>query len=371
MKRLFLSIIAIIAITTSSVFGAYGSGDIDQLQDPDVLKVEFLSLGVLAGSETIRFAVSLNSDLGASYLSLGTNNVAGDSIEFGFDGSVYAGVGYKTPAFGAWLGYEFGYDASPGIVDSAWMWHSPHLQFTALDNTFRINIPITIGVGVTDNKGVGSTSSIEGVVALSTAIESRYYTQIEYLTQIRFYVNYGQFDYSKAENAITKELPEHRSLGFQARFYFNIPNDGPVTVEPIVKMGWNGVLGPNSATAVNRGVVASGYVASSIDNILQDGDPTQDVFVTLALGLSAGNDIVSIYVEPYIGLESAIAYREGDNSRASDQTGINVGNYMEIYLYPTPALQVYLELDTGYNTANPAEGDKFTLGTATGVKWFF
>lgn len=382
MKRLFLSVLTIVAITTSSVFGAIDSHDIGQLMDRDRLAVEFLNIGALFGTEQARFAVSLNSDTPRVITFGGENELEGN--DFALNGSVYAGGGYKTPAFGIWLGYEYGYNADPDLgIDnnteqpiadgSAWNYHIPHLQFTAMDGNFRLNVPFTIGLGTTkDGNELSGGTETEGVVAFSTEIQARYYTQMDYFTAIRFYVYYGQFDYSQAENATTKAYENTSSVGFQGRFYFDIPTDGPVALSPILKVGYQTSLGDGinddpsnflmgqSSSPHAHSVGASAYRQGRSTKI-QTGDVNQEFFTTAALALSAANDIVSVYVEPFVGITSVFAYDSPDN-----ESNLAIGNYMELYVYPVANLEIYLELDTGY-----VVDGFFSLAGSSGFKWYF
>ena len=355
MKRLFLSIIAIVAISASSVFGSYSATDIGQLVDANQLKMEFGGTGVLFGTDTIRAAVSLNSDTMQTYLGIGGTNTA-ENYTPSFGGSVYAGVGYKTPAFGAWLGYEFAYDE--GIANASWMTHTPHLQFTALDNNLRINIPFAIGMGVTTDKDMlPEPATTKGVTAFSTDVQVRYYTQMDYFTAIRLYVRYGQMDYSKAEGTIIANGETVSSFGIEGRFYFEIPTDGPVAITPLVKLRYNTALGDYGTDT--QILASDGYVGPASER--GTGDVTSDLYASFNFGLGAANDIISVYTEPYVEYSTEFLKDAG-----STKNDVGIGNYMEIYLYPIESLEVYLELDTSYKASNV-----FGLEVGSGVRWYF
>ena len=363
MKKLFLSIIAIVAISASSVFGSYSATDIGQLVEPNQLKMEFGGVGALFGTDTIRAAVSLNNDSVAQYLSIGGTNGA-ENYTPTLGGSVYAGVGYKTPAFGAWLGYEFAYTEGDDLANSSWMTHTPHLQFTALDNNLRINIPVAIGMGVTTDKDMTPEPALsKGITALSTDVQIRYYTQIDYFTAIRLYVKYGQVDYSKAEDSYVASYKKASSFGIEGRFYFEIPTDGPVAITPLVKVKYNTVLGDVKVNTKDGKTdtqikATDGYAFS--DGV-RGNEVVSDLYASFNFGLGAANDIVSVYTEPYI--EYTTEFIKDGGSTKND---IGIGNYMEIYLYPIESLEVYLELDTSYQASGV-----FGLETGSGVRWYF
>ena len=140
-------IILLLLIFCASAFGYYSSDAfIDLLVQPNQLRVRTDRVGVLFGNENIRAAIGLT---GANSLSgIIIHNVSDfeslNNAKKGLDQFVpaaLAGIGYQMGIFGIALGYEYKWKGPTYMV------HTPVLSMTALDNTFRINIPISVGVG--------------------------------------------------------------------------------------------------------------------------------------------------------------------------------------------------------------------------------
>ena len=182
-------IILLLLIFCASAFGYYSSeAFIDLLVQPNQLRVRTDRVGVLFGNENIRAAIGLT---GANSLSgIIIHNVNDfdslDNAKKGLDQFVpaaLAGIGYQMGIFGIALGYEYKWKGPTYMV------HTPILSMTALDNTFRINIPVSIGIG--QKSYYNKTDSLKGSMVISTGIEGRYYFNMEYFSHLRFYFNYG------------------------------------------------------------------------------------------------------------------------------------------------------------------------------------
>ena len=117
--------------------------------------------------------------------------------------------------------------------------HTPVLVLNALDNAFRMAIPIQV-VNLTDKwDGVGKGS----VTAVSLEAQFRYYSGLDFLPQVRLLIKYGnygaQFNPEGAEK-LKETLAE--SFGFEFRLYFGSMVE-EVAIQPIVKLAYNGALG--------------------------------------------------------------------------------------------------------------------------------
>ena len=229
-------IILLLLILSLKAFGYYSSeAFIDLLVQPNQLRVRTDRVGVLFGNENIRAAIGLT---GANSLSgIIIHNVSDfeslNNAKKGLDQFVpaaLAGIGYQMGIFGIALGYEFKWKGPTYMV------HTPILSMTALDNTFRINIPISVGVG--QKSYYNKTDSLKGSMVISTGIEARYYFNT-ILNHLRFYFNYGNSTIKEINNPSTNFTQQ--SVGFQLRAYFNYDlSDYKIT--PIIRFQFDTAL---------------------------------------------------------------------------------------------------------------------------------
>ena len=229
-------IILLLLIFCASAFGYYSSeAFIDLLVQPNQLRVRTDRVGVLFGNENIRAAIGLT---GANSLSgIIVHNVNDfttlNNAKKGLDQFVpaaLAGIGYQMGIFGIALGYEYKWKGPTYMV------HTPILSMTALDNDFRINIPISVGVG--QKSYYNKTDSLKGSMVISTGIEARYYFNT-ILNHLRFYFNYGNSTIKEINNPSTNFTQQ--SVGFQLRAYFNYDlSDYKIT--PIIRFQFDTAL---------------------------------------------------------------------------------------------------------------------------------
>ena len=83
-----------------------------------------------------------------------------------------------------------------------------------------------------------------------------------------------------------------------------------------------------------------------------------------ALGITANSDIVSLYVEPSLGLKITQSGSETDN-KAKEIYGLAWGTYAEIYITPIKNLEWYFEADVSGDTATTV-----SLAASTGITWY-
>ena len=177
MKRLYF-ILAALIISVYNVFAYTILEDFnDFLVDENQLTIRLDRLGVLAGTENLRFMVGVSGE---------TAGVLLDNLDSGTEGGIstfrpaaIAGFGYKTDSFGIGLGYQFKY------VSGSWQAHTPIITATALNDNLRINVPVTIGVG--------SGSVNDGDIAVSTDTRIEYYTGNNIFSRIRVNLKYGMY----------------------------------------------------------------------------------------------------------------------------------------------------------------------------------
>ena len=168
MKK-FLTIL-FFAMISSQIFGYYGGiggrGYIDFLVDRDQLRIRVSHMGFHAGTDNVKVAFGFAGNTGGILLGNFTNNGSTDNkMASYFSPSVALLVGYKSDLISVGGGYNFQfYDKNYGV-------HTPVLMLTALENSFRMAIPISIGVG---------QNELKNTLAVSTMIEARYYFNISY-----------------------------------------------------------------------------------------------------------------------------------------------------------------------------------------------
>ena len=418
MKKIILPLL----IFCASAFGYYSSeAFIDLLVQPNQLRVRTDRVGVLFGNENIRAAIGLT---GANSLSgIIIHNVNDfdslDNAKKGLDQFVpaaLAGIGYKMGIFGIGLGYEFKWKSPTYMV------HTPVLSMTALDNTFRINIPVSVGVGQKSYYHP-DRESLKGTMVISTGIEARYYFNT-ILNHLRFYFNYGNSTIKEINNPSTNFTQQ--SVGFQLRAYFNYDlSDYKIT--PIIRFQFDTALatryknidksykivdnyfitakgfsptggsiteghyGSTGANAnLNSGGLAGGYIAS-IPNTYYAEEPYR-IGIALPVGFRTVSEsgTIELYVEPALSLTIVNAKRiysfsqamQGLESlteeyrRKSPFYTFGYVVYGELYIRPRPRLEWYTEIQTGGATvagelANTSGTTSLILNASTGITWYF
>ena len=87
-----------------------------------------------------------------------------------------------------------------------------------------------------------------------------------------------------------------------------------------------------------------------------------------ALGITANSDIVSLYVEPSLGLKITQKGSATDN-KVKELYSLYYGAYAEIYITPLKNLEWYFEVDfnNGGTTANQSA---ITFAGTTGITWY-
>ena len=416
-------IILLLLIFYTSAFGYYSSDAfIDLLVQPNQLRVRTDRLGALFGNENIRAAIGLTGANNLSgiimhnvseYTELNDAKIALDQLV----PAVLGGIGYQMGIFGIALGYEYKWKGPTYMV------HTPILSMTALDNDFRINIPISIGVG--QKSYYNKTDSLKGTMVLSTGIEARYYFNT-ILNHLRFYFNYGNSTIKEINNPSTNFTQQ--SVGFQLRAYFNYDlSDYKIT--PIIRFQFDTALatryknidksykivdnyfitakgfsptggsiteghyGSTGANAnLNSGGLAGGYIAS-IPNTYYAEEPYR-IGIALPVGFRTVSEsgTIELYVEPALSLTIVNAKRiysfsqamqglenltENDRRKSPFYTfGYVV--YGELYVRPIPQLEWYTEIQTGGATvagdlANTSSGGSTSVifNASTGITWYF
>ncbi len=416
-------IILLLLILSTSVFGYYSSDAmIDLLVQSNQLRVRTDRVGAVFGNENVRAAIGLT---GANSLSgIIVHNVNDfDALNnakkglYQFVPAVLGAIGYDSDLFGIGFGYEFKWK------DATYMVHTPIITLTALEDTFRINIPVSVGVG--QRSYYNRADSLKGTMVISTGIEARYYFNMEYFSHLRFYLNYGNSTIKEISSPSTNFTQQ--SVGFQARAYFNydfsyykitpiirfqfdmalatkfknitrnynivdnyfITAKGFTPVNGAITEGSYGSSGAN-ADVNTRGELRGGYIAS-IPNTYYAEEPYR-IGIALPVGFRTVSEsgTIELYVEPALSLTIVNAKRiysfsqamqglenltENDRRKAPFLTfGYVV--YGELYIRPRPRLEWYTEIQTGGATvagelANTSGTTSLIFNASTGITWYF
>ena len=370
MRKIFLTAIALLSMASASVFGMYGV-DTDWiffLTHGNQFRARLDQLGFTLGNDTIKgtFGFDNNTGYGGVYGSLFST---ADGIDYDFKPSISMGLGYTSSLISVGVGYNvtlgpkgvrYNGSTNPKTVQEAA--HTPVLVLNALDNAFRMAIPIQ--VYVQNDKEPDGTKTNLNVVSVDS--QFRYYTGLDALPQIRLYLRYGGGNY-KVGN-VSGKIGE--TFGFDFRLYFGSMVE-EVALQPYVKLTYDGALGKyhnntriETVKVMNSGSIGSGGNYTVPTNLyLTKG--AWDLNLVAGLGLTANSDIVSLYLEPTLGLKVT---QEGSiDKNAKEIYDLGYGVYAEIYITPLKNLEWYFEASIG-NVDTTTKGVAFA-GT-TGITWY-
>lgn len=374
MRKIFLTAIALLSMASASVFGMYGVDTdwINFLTHGNQFRARLDQLGFTLGNDTIKgtFGFDNNTSYGGVYgelLSKASANSkpaqAGTSgNEYNFRPSISMGLGYTSSLISVGVGYnvtlgprvnKYNGKAEQKLVQQAA--HTPVLVLNAMDNAFRMAIPIQVYV-MNDKNEAGVKNSIN---AVSVDSQFRYYTGLDALPQIRLYLRYGGGNYKIGTE--TQKIGE--SFGFDFRLYFGSMVE-EVALQPLVKLVYNGALGKyhsNTRVEAVKIMNSGNYTVSN----LQFAKSAWNLNLVAGLGLTANSDIVSLYLEPSLGLKVNQAGSTDKNAKETYDLGYDV--YAEIYITPLKNLEWYFEASIG-NVDTTTKGVAFA-GT-TGITWY-
>ncbi|MEI0518828.1 variable surface family protein [Brachyspira murdochii] len=411
MKKILLTIGVIFIFNISSLFAYYHSGNfIDFLVHSNQVRIRTDALGVLAGPSNIRVAAGLT---GANSLSdiIFDNRGNYDNVKAvnRFTPAALVGVGYDSDLFGIAAGYEFLYQSD------AYMVHTPILHATALNDSFRISIPVSIGLGYK------STSmpkvDLRGTRVISTGIEARYYfpKEMPVLSHIRFFINYGNAYIPNVQD--NKQYVEQSSFGIQARIHFKIETP-EVLIEPILRIQYDQALATKNTLATttpqnvfndnfditakgfagvysttgagangangdpNLNNMQGGYVASIPENFYAEKPYRLAIAVPVGFTATSLDENIHFYLEPALSFTMINAkhiYESSfsKNERTTPFMSLGYVVYGEIYIRPVKSLEWYIEVQAG-GTSRVAETMKNAWGTtqlvfngSTGFHYYF
>ena len=349
MKKIFLTTIALLTMASASVFGMYGvdSGWINFLTHGNQFRARLDQLGFTLGNDTIKGTFGFNNNAGYGGVYGDLLSTANGGITYDFKPSISMGLGYTSSLISVGVGYNA--TIGTGYKDNGKSYnpvaHTPVLVLNAMDNAFRMAIPIQVYAD-------GNTN------AVSVDSQFRYYTGLDMFPEIRLYLRYGSFT-TKTGGVTSKE---GESFGFDFRLYFGSMVE-EVALKPYVKLVYNGALGKyHDNTRVE---------AVKVMKKQQSGSPiifAKNAWIlnlVAGLGLSANSDIVSLYLEPSLGLKVNQAGSTDKNAKETYDLGYDV--YAEIYITPLKNLEWYFEASIG-NVDTTTKGVAFA-GT-TGITWY-
>ena len=381
MKKILLTTVALLTVASMQAFGSYGVSDwITFLTDGNRFEAKLDQLGFTLGNDTIKGTFGFHTDKGNFGDMLLRNGTTGDY--YNFIPTISMGIGYTSSLIGIGVGYNatignrwdrYNNKTEPKKVEA--VVHTPVLVLNALDNAFRMAIPIQV-LHLTDKLDTFSGS----LTAVSMNAQFRYYSGLEMLPQIRLYLKYGNYSYNLKSGDTTEKGKIAESFGFDLRFYFGSMVE-EVALQPLVKLVYNGALGKyhskRSVTALDALDDAASSMAtytSAYGGTATWGQNAWDLQLMLGLGLTANSDIVSLFLEPELGLQVVQAGHISEKVKEVYGLGWNV--YAEIYITPIKNLEWYFEAEIGnvasYNSTTRQTSNTKGLGFngTTGITWY-
>ena len=369
MKKIFLTTMALLTMASASVFGMYGanSGWIDFLTHGNQFRARMQQLGFTLGNDTIKGTFGFFNDGRGAYGSMLSTNTSdlGQGLYYDFTPTISMGLAYTSSLISVGVGYNATigtnkwtkYNGKTEGKTTEVVAHTPVLVLNAMDNAFRMAIPIQV-YALKDKTPTGDMS----INAVSVDSQFRYYTGLDMLPQIRLYLRYGGGNY-KGGN-VSGKIGE--SFGFDFRLYFGSMVE-EVALQPYVKLVYNGALGKyHDNTRVEAVKIMNGNNgANTVPGNLQLAKSAWNLNLVAGLGLTANSDIVSLYLEPSLGLKVNQAGSTDKNAKETYGLGYDV--YAEIYITPLKNLEWYFEASIGNLDAN-TKGVSFA--GSTGITWY-
>ena len=391
MKKVFLTTITLLSIASASVFGMYGanSGWINFLTHGNQFRARMEQLGFTLGNDTIKGTFGFfNDSRGTAYGSMLSLSSNASDLYYDFTPTISMGLAYTSSLISVGVGYNAtigpNWTKINGKKTEAVV-HTPVLVLNAMDNAFRMAIPIQV-VNLTDKfEGVKGS-----VTAVSLDAQFRYYTGLDFLPQIRLYIKYGNYgvQFSGGGEKLKETFAE--SFGFDFRLYFGAMVE-EVALQPYIKLAYNGALGKqhnkrnvtaigaldSSATDANNIIGSFGDSAATggPDSLASgySGNATWkkgawDLTLAPTLGLTANSDVVSLYFEPSLGLQ-IIQPGSATDDKVKEIYSLAWGAYAEIYITPLKNLEWYFEANVNNNAASGAI-TPVKFAASTGITWY-
>ena len=373
MKKIFLTTIALLSMASATIFGMYGpdSDWIFFLTDGNRFRARADQLGFTLGNDTIKGTFGFrNKGFGGQF---GKMLNTTDGVNYNFNPTISMGLGYTSSLISVGVGYNATigsqrwtkYNGKAEGKKTEAVAHTPVLVLNAMDNAFRMAIPIQV-VNLADKYENGDKSRF---TAVSLDAQFRYYTGLDFLPQIRLYLRYGNYGYEATEGGTKDKGTFAETFGFDFRLWFGSMVE-EVAINPIIKIQYNGALGKQH----NQTRIQAANLVSATTTIGGSGyTPTWakgawDLKIIPALGITANSDIVSLYVEPSLGFQ--INQRgSATDKNAKELYSLYYGAYAEIYITPLKNLEWYFEVDL-HNGGTTADQSAITFAGTTGITWY-
>ncbi len=373
MKKIFLTTITLLSMASATIFGMYGpdSDWITFLTDGNRFRARADQLGFTLGNDTIKGTFGFrNKGFGGQF---GKMLNTTDGVNYNFNPTISMGLGYTSSLISVGVGYnatistnkwtKFNGKAEGKTTEA--VAHTPVLVLNAMDNAFRMAIPIQV-VNLAYKRENGDKSRF---TAVSLDAQFRYYTGLDFLPQIRLYLRYGNYGYEATEGGTKDKGTFAETFGFDFRLWFGSMVE-EVAINPIIKIQYNGALGKQH----NQTRIQAANLVSATTTIGGSGyTPTWakgawDLKIIPALGITANSDIVSLYVEPSLGFQITQNGSATDN-KVKELYSLYYGAYAEIYITPLKNLEWYFEVDLN-NGGNTADQSAITFAGTTGITWY-
>ena len=373
MKKIFLTTITLLSMASASVFGMYGV-DTDWiffLTHGNQFRARLDQLGFTLGNDTIKgtFGFDNNAGYGGVYGSLFST---ADGIDY-FNPTISMGLGYTSSLISVGVGYNATigsqrwtkYNGKAEGKKTEAVAHTPVLVLNAMDNAFRMAIPIQV-VNLADKRENGDKSRF---TAVSLDAQFRYYTGLDFLPQIRLYLRYGNYGYEATEGGTKDKGTFAETFGFDFRLWFGSMVE-EVAINPIIKIQYNGALGKqhNQTRIQAANLVSAATTIGSSGYTPMWAKGAWDLKLIPALGITANSDIVSLYVEPSLGFQINQKGSATDKN-AKELYSLYYGAYAEIYITPLKNLEWYFEVDLN-NGGTTADQSAITFAGTTGITWY-
>ena len=384
MKKIFLTTITLLSMASASVFGMYGV-DTDWiffLTHGNQFRARLDQLGFTLGNDTIKgtFGFDNNTGYGGAYGGLLVDNEPTGKHRSSWIPSISMGLGYTSSLISVGVGYNAtigdqiqkynGKDEQKTVNKSA---HTPVLVLNAMDNAFRMAIPIQVYVN-NDKFSDAAGGGYDNEMAVSVDSQFRYYTGLDALPQVRLFLRYGLYqNESKADKDAKKEKQKYaESFGFDFRLYFGSMVE-EVALQPLVKLAYNQALGNYHQDTKVEAVKAMNGDYNSYQSGSYGGS-VWDLQLMTGLGLTANSDIVSLYLEPQLGLAVTsrapiVATAPGTPTPArvtTESYDLVYNVYAEIYITPLKNLEWYFEAQLG----SGANQNSLVFNGTTGITWY-
>ena len=373
MKKIFLTTIALLSMASATIFGMYGpdSDWIFFLTDGNRFRARADQLGFTLGNDTIKGTFGFrNKGFGGQF---GKMLNTTDGVNYNFNPTISMGLGYTSSLISVGVGYNATigsqrwtkYNGKAEGKKTEAVAHTPVLVLNAMDNAFRMAIPIQV-VNLADKRENGDKSRF---TAVSLDAQFRYYTGLDFLPQIRLYLRYGNYGYEATEGGTKDKGTFAETFGFDFRLWFGSMVE-EVAINPIIKIQYNGALGKqHDQTRIQAANLVSATTTIGVSGYTPTwAKGAWDLKIIPALGITANSDIVSLYVEPSLGFQINQKGSATDN-KVKELYSLYYGAYAEIYITPLKNLEWYFEVDLN-NGGTTADQSAITFASTTGITWY-